>query len=80
MYCVNLNQTDWPYHLSRIRRNINAAVNRSTGRTPYEMLYGYQPQFVDQDLLPLSTNIDHTEPQIVFAKTPPEAVGTATKL
>lgn len=47
IYCQNADRTDWPSHLDVIRRNINAAVNRSTGRSPCELLYGFHPRFVE---------------------------------
>lgn len=58
IYCSEEGQTDWSKHVSRIRRNINASINRSTGHSPFELLYGYQPHFVDMELAALLTDDD----------------------
>ncbi|KAK8775719.1 hypothetical protein V5799_030936, partial [Amblyomma americanum] len=38
-------QRDWDEKLSKAERDINNAVNKTSGKTPFEMLYGYQPEF-----------------------------------
>ncbi|KAK8766100.1 hypothetical protein V5799_007119, partial [Amblyomma americanum] len=38
-------QRDWDEKLAKAERDINNAVNKTSGKTPFEMLYGYQPEF-----------------------------------
>ncbi|KAK8762040.1 hypothetical protein V5799_026693 [Amblyomma americanum] len=38
-------QRDWDEKLSKAERDINNAVNKTSGKTPFEILYGYQPEF-----------------------------------
>ena len=44
-----------------VERYINTVVNKSTGRTPFEALHGYLPDFSD-DLLP--TLVDETQHEV----------------
>lgn len=41
---------NWDRFLPEIQRNINTSVNRSTGKAPFELLYGYVPRFADSTL------------------------------
>jgi len=43
-YYVSLHQTDWTDHLPSIQASINTAVSKSTGKTPFEVLYGFNPR------------------------------------
>lgn len=45
MYCERSDQRDWDKLLPEIQRNVNSSVNRSTGKTPFELVLGYQPNF-----------------------------------
>ncbi|KRT84965.1 hypothetical protein AMK59_1319 [Oryctes borbonicus] len=38
---------DWDRHLKKIERDINTTINKTTGKTPFELLYGYIPRFGD---------------------------------
>lgn len=41
---------DWDKMLKRLERIINTSVNKTTNRTPFELLYGYLPRF-DEDIV-----------------------------
>jgi len=41
---VNTNGSDWAQHLPTVEFAINSAVSRSTGKAPFELLYGYLPR------------------------------------
>lgn len=38
---------DWDKQLEVAQRNLNTAVNKTTGKTPFEALYGYIPSYGD---------------------------------
>ena len=38
---------DWDLRLKETERNLNNVVNRTTNKTPFEMLHGYSPRFND---------------------------------
>lgn len=50
IYCKEEDNSDWPQNLPLIQRNINSSINRLVGIYPYELLYGFQPRFVDHEL------------------------------
>uniref|UniRef100_A0ABD2VZA1 RNA-directed DNA polymerase n=1 Tax=Trichogramma kaykai TaxID=54128 RepID=A0ABD2VZA1_9HYME len=35
----------WDKNLAKLENDLNASINKSTGKTPFEMLYGYIPRF-----------------------------------
>ncbi|XP_071057027.1 uncharacterized protein [Onthophagus taurus] len=35
----------WDRSIVEVERNLNLAINKTTGRAPYEVLYGYLPRF-----------------------------------
>jgi Integrase zinc binding domain/Chromo (CHRromatin Organisation MOdifier) domain len=41
---VNTNGSDWAQHLSTVEFAINSAVSTSTGKAPFELMYGYLPR------------------------------------
>ena len=43
-YYVSTHQDDWPDHLPSIQAAINTSVSKSTGKTPFEVLYGFNPR------------------------------------
>lgn len=52
----NEEQNDWDTKLKKIERDINSSVCKSTGKTPFEALYGYLPRFEDGELRDLTIN------------------------
>lgn len=38
---------DWDKRMKTIERNLNNQINKSTGKTPFELLHGYRPRFND---------------------------------
>ena len=41
---VNTNGSDWAQYLATVEFAINSSINRSTGKAPFELLYGYLPR------------------------------------
>ena len=41
---VNLTGSDWAQHLPTVEFAINSAVSASTGKAPFELIYGYLPR------------------------------------
>ncbi|CAB0032348.1 unnamed protein product [Trichogramma brassicae] len=35
----------WDKNLAKLENDLNASINKTTGKTPFEMLYGYIPRF-----------------------------------
>lgn len=59
------NQQRWDAKIKDIERMLNTAVNKTTSRTPYEVLHGYQPRFHGGLLQTLSRTKDEwTEPGV----------------
>ncbi|GAA5982121.1 hypothetical protein JCM11641_000594 [Rhodosporidiobolus odoratus] len=52
---VARNQKDWVRHLSSTEYGINAAVNDSTGRTPFDLVLGFPPPLLPTPLSPPSS-------------------------
>lgn len=53
----NKHQDDWDDYLDMLELGFNSAVQASTGKSPYEMLYGMQPRLpIDVALRPGSSN------------------------
>ena len=61
IYCERKDQGDWDAKMTMIRRNINAGKNRSTGKTPFELVFGFQPEF-DASALTSVWNEDDNQP------------------
>ncbi|KAL7292706.1 hypothetical protein TKK_0013829 [Trichogramma kaykai] len=40
-------QCDWNTKIKKLERDINSTISKSTGKTPFEALYGYLPRFED---------------------------------
>ncbi|GBN93173.1 hypothetical protein AVEN_126604-1 [Araneus ventricosus] len=41
------NQRDWDSKIKETERKLNNTVNKTLGKTPFEILYGYVPRFKD---------------------------------
>lgn len=41
---------DWDRFIPEMQRKINVSINRSTGRSPFELLHGYIPRFNESAL------------------------------
>lgn len=41
-------QNDWDVGLKKLERDINSTFSKSTGKTPFESLYGFLPRFEDR--------------------------------
>jgi RNase H-like domain found in reverse transcriptase/Integrase zinc binding domain/Retrotransposon gag protein/Retroviral aspartyl protease/Reverse transcriptase (RNA-dependent DNA polymerase)/Chromo (CHRromatin Organisation MOdifier) domain/Zinc knuckle len=41
---VNVNGSDWAQHLSAVEFAVNSSISRSTGKAPFEVVYGYLPR------------------------------------
>ncbi|GAA5978438.1 hypothetical protein JCM11641_007946 [Rhodosporidiobolus odoratus] len=52
---VARNQKDWVRHLSSTEYGINAAVNDSTGRTPFDLVLGFHPPLLPTPSSPPSS-------------------------
>ncbi|SGY11864.1 BQ5605_C011g06299 [Microbotryum silenes-dioicae] len=57
---VNRRQNDWSKHLATVEFVINSSVNRSTGKTPFEVVLGFTPE-----LTPIAPVYDSTVSQAV---------------
>jgi hypothetical protein len=44
---TNKNHKDWDLRIKETERNLNNVVNKTTDKTPFEMLHGYSPRFND---------------------------------
>lgn len=45
---------DWDTHIKKIERDINTSINKTTNKTPFELLYGYIPRFGDGNVRELT--------------------------
>lgn len=43
----NLDGSDWDKHIKKLERDINTTINKTTNKSPFELLYGYLPRFED---------------------------------
>jgi hypothetical protein len=59
---------DWDSHLKSTQRCLNAATNKATTKSPFYLVHGYQPNFVDGVLRPLHVQEEQpgTPPQQRF--------------
>lgn len=56
-------QSTWDARIRDVERHLNSAENKTTSKTPYEALYGYQPHYQGGVLHSLSrTKNDRVEP------------------
>lgn len=46
-YIKKEDQTDWDANIQAVQRDLNVSINSTTGRSPFELLHGYVPQFND---------------------------------
>lgn len=54
--------------IPEIQRNLNVCINRSTGKSAFELLYGYKPRFADaslQRITSLAANDENADPEIL---------------
>jgi len=42
-----INQKDWDAKIKEVERNLNNTINKTLGKTPFEILHGYRPKFND---------------------------------
>lgn len=56
-------EEQWDEKLDVVERNLNCAMNKITGFSPFEMLYGYQPTFEDSILAHLTRRTDENLPR-----------------
>lgn len=62
----NENDNRWDKNLDKISRDLNSSVSKSTGKTPYEALMGYNPRFKEGGLRKLiAQNESYVLPEIV---------------
>lgn len=52
----NVELRDWDVNIKTIERDLNNTINKTTGKTPFQLLHGYIPRFNDGVLRALSTN------------------------
>ena len=62
----NPTHRDWDTNIKEVERNVNNAVNKTTSKTPFELLHGYIPRFHDgalRELTDESENIQWKQPE-----------------
>lgn len=66
-YIKREDHTDWDLHLKEVQRDLNSAVNATTGRSPFELLHGYKPVYVLPAVInELGTvNDEYTPPEVL---------------
>ena len=52
-------ERDWDNNIKIVERNLNNAINRMTGKSPFELLHGYTPSFYDGRMRALTD--EHSE-------------------
>src|SRR5690606_17944716 len=55
----------WNKALPKVEVFLNTAVNATTGRSPFQLLHGYDPEFFDAALLRLRHGNNYKDPQIL---------------
>ena len=58
---INTAASDWDRVLVKIERNINVSVNRSTGKTPFELVHRYYPCHIESTLPCLTCEVESVE-------------------
>ena len=57
---------DWDKCLVKIERDLNTSVNKTTGKTPFELLYGYTPRFEEGPARQLTESTEqYTDPKVL---------------
>ncbi|KAK8783658.1 hypothetical protein V5799_009977 [Amblyomma americanum] len=68
-------QRDWDIALKGVGAFLNTSYNKSTGRTPFEVLYGYNAKFHDgalREFAETEDNVAWTDPQQLQAEVRPK--------
>jgi len=60
-------QGTWDLTLPLVEFAYNNAVNRSTGKSPFQIVHGYSPR-TPNDLIPLSPDVRVSQPALTFAQ------------
>ncbi|KAK8779234.1 hypothetical protein V5799_019427 [Amblyomma americanum] len=64
-------QREWDIGLKSVEAFLNTSYNKSTGRTPFEVLYGYNPKFHDgalREIAETEDNVAWTNPEQLQAE------------
>ncbi|KAK8788708.1 hypothetical protein V5799_021513 [Amblyomma americanum] len=64
-------QREWDIGLKGVEAFLNTSYNKSTGRTPFEVLYGYNPKFHDgalREIAETEDNVAWTNPEQLQAE------------
>ncbi|KAK8768371.1 hypothetical protein V5799_015163 [Amblyomma americanum] len=64
-------QREWDIRLKGVEAFLNTSYNKSTGRTPFEVLYGYNPKFHDgalREIAETEDNVAWTNPEQLNAE------------
>ncbi|RWS04750.1 hypothetical protein B4U79_15090, partial [Dinothrombium tinctorium] len=77
--CVKDDGRDWDEHVTETAIAINSRVNRSTGMTPLEVMYGFRPRTLVDSLLARTADDAQTLPGMGCNATTPETSEDATK-
>ncbi|KAK9728882.1 Integrase core domain, partial [Popillia japonica] len=73
------NEVKWDEHLQDIERDLNTSVNKTTGKTAFQLLYGYIPRFKDGNTRSLTiSNETYTYPQFLRERRVRETDGDRT--
>lgn len=51
-------EIEWDKKLVQIERDINSAFNKTTGKAPFEALYGFRPRFEEGVVRELTENCE----------------------
>lgn len=68
MAMTDARQKDWDKHIKEIERWLNTSVNKTTGKTPFELLYGYLPRFDDgilREITDVAENEEYQSPNLL---------------
>lgn len=71
------NTENWDRELKQIARDVNSCNNKSTGRAPYEVIYGYLPRFGEGQMRQLTQASETYEPAIRIQNEVREAIARA---
>lgn len=59
----------WDMCLAKIENDLNTSVNKTTGRSAFELLFGYIPRFKDGQIRELTVdNETYTDPKCLQAE------------